>query len=50
MTPAYPFTDQYFLIGTSTVPSSTVPSEVSPRAARPEKPKNLPRLAVAPLP
>src|SRR5688500_11024746 len=50
MVPAYPFTDQYFRIGTSTVPSSTVPSDVSPPAARPENPKNLSRLTVAPLP
>ena len=42
--PAYAFTDQYFLIGTSTVPSSTVPSDVSPPAARPENPKNRSRL------
>src|SRR5688500_18260699 len=48
--PAYAFTDQYFLIGTSMVPSSTVPSDVSPSAKRPAKPKKRSPLAVAPLP
>ena len=50
MVPAYAFSDQYFLIGTSTVPSSTVPSAVAPPAARPANPKKRPVLDVAPLP